>query len=110
MVEGAIQPLCAVIWSVGTPGRGGPLPLWMWQPVQSTFGRLLVSTWQVAQAVTTDRPLTVTVPRYACESVGAIGKRPTWFCAAIDRSTCPFAWQGRQVLLYAVVTGFGNGW
>jgi hypothetical protein len=82
----------------------------MWQLVQSTFGRLLVSTWQVAQAVTTDRPLSVTVPRYACESVGAIGKKPTWFCAAIARSTCPFAWQGRQVLLYAGVTGFGTGW
>jgi hypothetical protein len=82
----------------------------MWQPVQSTFWRLLVSTWQVAQAATTDRPLTVTVPRYACESVGAIGKKPTWFCAAITRSTCPVAWQGRHVLLYAAVIELGSGW
>ena len=80
--------------------------------MQSTFWRLLLSTWQVAQAVTTDRPLTVTVPRYACESAAPMGKKPTWFCAAIAGSTCPFAWQGRHVLLYAGLssTGFGTGW
>src|SRR5437588_12795505 len=103
-------PLWASVWSAGRPGPGGGLPLSTWQPVQSTFGRLPVSTWQEAQAVAMDWPPTVTLPRYACESVEAIGKKPAWFCAAMAGSTPPVAWQGKHVLLYVAVSRLGSGW
>src|SRR5437016_4918689 len=45
----------------------------------------------------------------ACDSAAPSGNQ-TWFCAAVDRSTRPSAWQGRQVLLYAAVTTTGSGW